>query len=244
MNRIGDIDFNVFNVSEYSNNLELMVMMNHLFRLYNFEHLGINKDVFKNYFYHVNVNYRKNPYHNSIHATDVVQTFYFLSKTCNIDIICNLSELEIFYCFFSGAIHDVDHPGNNNLYEIAVQSCLALSYNDKAVLENYHLYKAFSILRKPESDVFANFDRETYSRTRARIINIVLTTDMAVHFSELANLNNRIKANDFDPTKTDKDMLLNQLIHACDISNPTKPFDIYQLWVNRVFQEFFNQVIH
>ena len=67
---------------------------------------------------------------------------------------------------------------------------------------------------------------------------------MAVHFSELANLNNRIKANDFDPTKTDKDMLLNQLIHACDISNPTKPFDIYQLWVNRVFQEFFNQVIH
>ena len=65
---------------------------------------------------------------------------------------------------------------------------------------------------------------------------------MAVHFAELNNLKNRIKSIDFDPKTIDKEMLLNQLIHACDISNPTKPFEIYQLWVDRVFQEFFNQV--
>jgi hypothetical protein len=243
LNRIGDIDFNVFNVSNYSNELELLVLMNHLFRLYNFkEILGIPSNIFKNYFYLVNISYRKNPYHNSIHATDVVQTFYFFSKTCNVEITCNLTELELFSLFFAGAIHDLDHPGNNNNYEVAVQSKLAISYNDKAVLENYHLYKAFSILKKQEADIFATFNRQNYSRSRALIINIVLSTDMAVHFSELANLKNRCKAQDFDPRTTDKDMLLNQLMHACDVSNPAKPFEIYQMWVDRVFQEFFHQV--
>ena len=245
LNKIGDIDFNVFNVSNYSNELELLVLMNHLCRLYKFEQiLGIPGHVFKNYFYIVNVSYRKNPYHNSIHATDVVQTFYFFVKTCNVETTCNLTELELFSLFFAGAIHDLDHPGNNNNYEVAVQSNLAISYNDKAVLENYHLYKAFSILKKPHADIFATFNRQNYSRSRGMIINSVLSTDMAVHFSELANLKNRIKATDFDPLKTDKDLLLNQLMHACDISNPSKPFEIYQMWVDRVFEEFFKQVTY
>ena len=172
-----------------------------------------------------------------------MQTFYFITKTCNVDIICNLNELELFSCFFAAAIHDLDHPGNNNSYEIAMQSSLAISYNDKAVLENYHIYKAFSILKKPDADIFSSFSRQNYSRSRAMIINIVLSTDMAVHFSELGNLKNRVKATDFDPkSSVDKDILLNQLIHACDISNPTKTFEIYELWVDRLFQEFFNQV--
>jgi hypothetical protein len=243
LNHIGDINFNVFNVSTNSNGLELLVLMNHLFRLYNFEQmLGISKKVFKNYFYIVNTSYRKNPYHNSIHATDVVQTFYFITKTCNVESICNLNELELFSCFFAGAIHDLDHPGNNNNYEVAVQSNLALSYNDKAVLENYHLYKAFYLLKKPNADIFATFNRQNYSRSRAMIINSVLATDMAVHFTELANLKNRVKSQEFDPKTIDKDLLLNQLIHSCDVSNPSKPFEIYQIWVDRVFQEFYNQV--
>lgn len=124
-----------------------------------------------------------------------------------------------------------------------MQTSLAISYNDKAVLENYHLYKAFSILKKPDCDIFSSLNRQNYSRSRSMIINIVLSTDMAVHFNELGNLKNRIKAVDFDPKSIgDKDILLNQLIHACDISNPTKPFEIYQLWVDRVFEEFYNQV--
>jgi len=153
-----------------------------------------------------------------------------------------LNVLELFSCFFAGAIHDLDHPGNNNNYEIAVQSNLARNYNDKAVLENYHLYKAFSLLKKPDCDVFSSFNRQNYSRSRAIIINTVLSTDMAVHFTELTNIKNKVKLQDFDPkTNENKDMLLNQLLHASDISNPSKPLDIYNKWVDAVFVEFFNQ---
>lgn len=242
LNRISDMNFNVFNLSIHSNNFELFFLMNHLFSLYNFEQsLKIKKQNFRNYFCSINENYRKNQYHNSIHGCDVTQTMYFLIKTCNIDSICNLNDLDFFSIFFASAIHDVDHPGNNNNWEIAIRSSLALSYNDKAVLENYHLCKAFSLLKKHDCDVFSNFTLIEYNQSRGMIINMVLTTDMANHFPDLATLKLRSKNDDFNPLGADKQFLLNQLIHASDISNPLKPIEIYKEWVQRVFREFFNQ---
>lgn len=47
----------------------------------------------------------------------------------------------------SALTHDVDHPGNNNDFEIKTGSELALRYNNKSVLENYHCYVLFSKLR-------------------------------------------------------------------------------------------------
>ena len=31
------------------------------------------------------------------------------------------------------------------------------------------------------------------------------------------------------------------IIHACDISNPTKPYEIYIIWANNVMNEFYLQ---
>ena len=242
LNRMPEITFNVFNLSQYSEGNELLVVMYHIMHLYNFsKSLQINKKHYKNYYYNVNKKYRKNPYHNSIHGCDVTQTLYFLIKTCNIDAICNLNDLEVFSCFFASAIHDLDHPGNNNNYEIAVGSTLAISYNDKAVLENYHLCKAFSLIGKENCDVYENFSRSNYNISRAIIINMVLSTDMANHFLDINLTKARIKAEDFNPAGTDKQLMLNQLTHASDISIPVKPQDIYKEWVNRVFVEFFYQ---
>ena len=242
LNRIGDMNFNVFNLSKYSNGNELFIIMNHLYKLSDFEkNLNLDSETYKNYFYKVNSSYRKNHFHNSIHACDVVQTAYFLIKTCNIDLICNLSDLNLFCCYFAAAVHDVDHPGNNNNYEVAIGSKLAVSYNDKAVLENYHLFKAFSLLQFKDCDIFNNFNCGDYNIARSTIINMVLSTDMANHFLDLNILKQRTKAEDFDPQNIDKQVLLNQVIHSCDISNPIKPITIYKEWVQRLFKEFYNQ---
>ena len=34
---------------------------------------------------------------------------------------------------------------------------------------------------------------------------------------------------------------LNVLIHAADISNPTKPMNVYNVWIDRIMEEFWNQ---
>lgn len=242
LNRISDLSFNVFNLSSASDNQELFFLMNHLFNFYKFdESLKINKNTFRNYFHAVNQAYRKNSYHNSIHGCDVTQTIYFLIKTCNVDSICNLTDLDLFSVFFASAIHDLDHPGNNNNWEIAIKSSLALSYNDKAVLENYHLCKAFCLSRSRDCNVFSNFSLKDYNTCRASIINMVLSTDMAIHFPDLATLNTKNKSGEIDPSANDKQFLLNQLVHSSDISNPMKPIEIYREWVERVFIEFYSQ---
>ena len=249
LNRISDYDFDVFNLHNNSDNFELLILMTHLYRInFNNSNLQYNVDKFSNYFHNANTRYKNNPYHNSIHATDVTQTFYFLIKTCNVGLISNLTDLELFSCLFSAAIHDLEHPGNNNGFEIATNSELSLSYNDKSVLENYHLFKAFYLLEDTQCNFVINFKKEDYIKFRQIVIQCVLATDMEMHGPNLIHLNSIIsldrnkEVDNFDPSnQNNKEFLMTQLIHASDVSNPIKPFKIYNNWVNRVLKEFFDQ---
>ena len=38
-----------------------------------------------------------------------------------------------------------------------------------------------------------------------------------------------------------KNQVLQNMIHAADLSNPTKPLELYKCWVDSISQEFFNQ---
>jgi 3',5'-cyclic-nucleotide phosphodiesterase len=38
--------------------------------------------------------------------------------------------MEIFMTLLSGAAHDMDHPGTNNVFEIKCKSKLSILYND------------------------------------------------------------------------------------------------------------------
>jgi hypothetical protein len=57
-----------------------------------------------------------------------------------------MNELDIFFTLMSGAAHDMDHPGNNNLYETKCRSKLAILYNDVSVLESHHAASFFFLL--------------------------------------------------------------------------------------------------
>jgi len=44
---------------------------------------------------------------------------------------------------------------------------------------------------------------------------------------------------DFDPSKNDKEICMNNLFHLADISNPTKKFEVFKKWTDLLFLEFF-----
>jgi len=68
------------------------------------------------------------PYHNHLHAADVTQsTHLLLSSAALADCF---TPLEVMAAILACAVHDVDHPGVNNLYLINTSSDLALMYND------------------------------------------------------------------------------------------------------------------
>ena len=62
---------------------------------------------------------------------------------------------------FSAFIHDTDHPGFTNSFQIATESSLALTYNDKSILENHHLSTVFKLLKnKPELNIWDTLSKQ------------------------------------------------------------------------------------
>lgn len=138
---------------------------------------------FKNLAFSLQQSYRKNHYHNAIHAADVVQNLSFFLEKQQVIEFCELNPLEIFCCLISGAAHDMDHPGTNNLFEIKNRSKLAILYNDLSVLENHHAASLFFLMENPKHDcnVFKHLTAEEKTSSRKQILENILCTDMSKH---------------------------------------------------------------
>ena len=54
-----------------------------------------------------------NPYHNNVHAADVMQTTHILLNSSSLKHA--FQEVEVCTALFSAAVHDVDHPGESSL---------------------------------------------------------------------------------------------------------------------------------
>ncbi|EGR29086.1 hypothetical protein IMG5_163420 [Ichthyophthirius multifiliis] len=188
--------------------------------------------------------YLDNPYHNKIHCFDVTQTIHFFITRCEFISLADLNPLEIGTMYISSAIHDLQHPGFTNLYQINTRSNLAILYNDQSPLENHHLSTAFKLLfNKNENNIFSQLSISQYKDTRQIIISMILSTDMTYHFQDFNKLKVRLASNEFNCRTKDKQLCMNSLLHAADISNPFKPFHIYQQWTVKVLEEFWRQVI-
>ncbi|KAH8857955.1 cAMP-specific 3',5'-cyclic phosphodiesterase 4D [Schistosoma japonicum] len=196
------------------------------------------------------IEYRYNstaPFHNSIHALDVLHATYQLFQCNNLKNI--FSDLEMFAIFFASAIHDIDHPGLTNQYLINTNHELALLYNDISVLENHHLHVAFKLINTEKQCDFTQYlTNQQKQLFRKMVITLVLSTDMSKHMSLLADLKTTVeKQKAFQGNVISLDsysarmQILECVIHAADLSNPTKPLEIYQEWVSRIMEEMFRQ---
>jgi len=179
-----------------------------------------------------------NPYHNNMHACDVLQTtHYFISRT---GLANWLTDLEVFACLISALIHDFDHSGTNNQFHVNSNTELALLYNDRAVLENHHVSAFFKLISENSgSNIFNNMQKTDYREFRSLVIDMVLHTDMSQHFSQLKAMKKLLEA----PPKEgiDKTKVLCLLVHSCDVSHPSKRWDIHHQWTSRCMEEFFVQ---
>ncbi len=129
-----------------------------------------------------------------------------------------------------------------------LESDLAIMYNDESVLENHHLAVAFKLLQADERNIFAHLTAKQIKTLRKMVIDMVLATDMSKHMQLLADLktmveskkvtgNNIIMLESYD----DRIQVLQNMIHCADLSNPTKPLDIYIKWTDRIMEEFWRQ---
>ncbi|MEE6488018.1 hypothetical protein FKM82_015111 [Ascaphus truei] len=185
-------------------------------------------------------------YHNNIHAADVAQSTHVLLSTPALEAV--FTDLEIMAAIFASAIHDVDHPGVSNQFLINTNSELALMYNDASVLENHHLAVGFKLLQEENCDIFQNLTKKQRQNLRKMVIDMVLATDMSKHMNLLADLKTMVETKKVTSlgvllldNYSDRIQVLQNMVHCADLSNPTKPLEIYRQWTDRIIVEFFHQ---
>jgi len=242
--KLDEYDFNIFDLTDTCPGEELSLMLCHIFSQNGLlSSLNIRGSIFSAFSRALQEGYHlDNSYHTATHAADVLQTMYFFIYTADFDKIGSLSDLDIAGMLVAAAIHDYDHPGTNNIYHTTTRSNIAIRYNDISVLENHHVASVFNLMKSESLDIFSSFGQKRFTTIRKTIIKMVLSTDMAKHFEELGRLNTRFVSEDFDLTsEEDKLLAKGVLLHAADISNPTKSWELCKPWAERIVEEFFSQ---
>ncbi|XP_041658350.1 cAMP-specific 3',5'-cyclic phosphodiesterase 4B-like isoform X2 [Cheilinus undulatus] len=239
---------NIFKIAEHSHNRPLTCTMYTIFQERDLMRtFKIPTDTFVTFMLTLEGHYHSDvAYHNSLHAADVAQSTHILLSTPALDAV--FTDLEILAAIFAAAIHDVDHPGVSNQFLINTNSELALMYNDESVLENHHLAVGFKLLQEDNCDIFQNLSKKQRQTLRRMVIDMVLATDMSKHMSLLADLKTMVETKKVTSSGvllldnyTDRMQVLRNMVHCADLSNPTKPLDLYRQWTDRIMDEFFHQ---
>lgn len=241
INLLYDINFDI-NIFEYKKEICELV-----FNIFNnnldFNKINIDSNKLKKIICEISKYYHNNPYHNFKHACQVVQFTHLLIN--KIDCKKYFTDYEIFGILMAALVHDIDHPGHTNAFEINTHSHLALKYNDKSVLENHHCSLAFYLIYSKEIKLFENIDEKNISIIRNIIIESVLSTDIKYH-SELIDLIKKNLVNLVDFGEWDKhnqkNLLCKIIVHLADISNHLRPFDISIRASKELKKEFENQI--
>lgn len=197
----------------------------------------INVLQFKLFVKDVADNYHAVPYHNFYHATHILHFVYILIDKC--DLFNKLNTNVSFALLLAALVHDIDHPGNNNIYEINTCSELACRYNDLSVLEQHHCHLAFGLIKK--HNLFEHFTHEDFIICRKTIITSILGTDMTNHkqIIETIKYKKQFKFN-FD-TIEEQYLISKILLHAADIGNPALMHDLSAVWAKQISMEFYLQ---
>lgn len=184
--------------------------------------------------------YRTNSYHNFQHAVDTVHRMaWFLALP---SFRNNLRDRHKFLLLVAALVHDVEHPGHDNLWELRIRSPWAEKYRSNSVLECHSLAVSRRLMENEERNVFSVFepgDREEMDRLFERVI---LVTDFACHADFVAKFSRWLARHQGDYSNRDfVPIICCALIKAADIGNAAKPFPVAKRWGLRVLKECWAQ---
>ncbi|XP_030556530.1 calcium/calmodulin-dependent 3',5'-cyclic nucleotide phosphodiesterase 1 isoform X5 [Drosophila novamexicana] len=239
LKNLDDWTFDVFALTEAASGQVIKYVAYDLLNRYGAMHkFKIAPGVLETFLHRVEEGYCRfrNPYHNNLHAVDVMHTMHYC--LCNTGLMNWLTDLEIFASLLAALLHDFEHTGTTNNFHVMSGSETALLYNDRAVLENHHVSASFRLMREDDANILSHLSREEYKELRTLIIDMVLATDMTYHFQQLKIMRNLLTLQ--EPT-IDKSKALSLVLHCCDISHPAKHWDVHHRWTMLLLEEFFRQ---
>ncbi|KAJ3121466.1 cAMP-specific 3',5'-cyclic phosphodiesterase 4D [Nowakowskiella sp. JEL0407] len=205
--------------------------------------LNINAEKFQRWMLLMESEYHDHPYHNAIHAADVLHAFNYLlledpmSET--------YTPVEIFAGMIAAIGHDIDHPGLNNQFLVKSRDELAVLYSDVSVNEYHHIAHIFQTSSKSKYNIFADFSNEEYEEIRKIIIRLILATDMSNHFEYLTKFKTKLQQSNIAigrlETQENRMIVMEIAMKCADLNNPSKTSDLARKWTENIMEEFFRQ---
>jgi len=139
----------------------------------------------------------------------------------------------------------------NNQYLIETSNELAVRYNDRSPLENMHCARLFQIISAPETNLFAQIEKDLYKEMRKGMIDAILHTDVTKHNEMIKELGMLYQMNSetFDSlcpetaitSNANISLISSMLLHGADVSNPVKPWSLCRRLAYLCMDEFFAQ---
>ncbi|GAX82496.1 hypothetical protein CEUSTIGMA_g9923.t1 [Chlamydomonas eustigma] len=199
------------------------------------DHFKLDVHVFGNFLSAVSALYRSVPYHNFNHVCHVLHTTWMILQTDTAKSILSMEDQ--LALLLAALCHDLDHDGHSNSYHVHVQTELARLYNDSSVMENHHCALMFEILRRKDCALLDDLDKDVRKRLRKTIISAILCTDMSNHFNMTQDFRKHDAAFDSE-SESDRQILIKAILHAADIGNAIRPFEVNDAMSKRVHKEF------
>jgi hypothetical protein len=197
----------------------------------------------------------RNTFHTPERAAELVQAGHALILASG--LLEELSAVQLYAFYLACAIADYRHPGTTAGFQCAVNSIRAVTYNDRAVHQNYALASAFQVMRRSESDPLEGLGAADRAEIRALVIDLVLATDLARHFDILGRHKATLAISGggggggggggaggapgspgpLPPAPKDVPFLLQIVIKVTDVSETARPTPVYLRSVERRCEE-------
>jgi hypothetical protein len=211
-----------------------------------FDHFGllaefkIPSEKFFRFLEDISCTYNQVPYHNWRHAVDVTQFVSYEVDTAKLQNV--FTRLEMLALLVGAICHDAGHDGFTNTYNLQAETPLGILFKNQSVMETHHCSTAIRVLSKEECHIFEVLSAVEKKEIWNMIIKLVLSTDMAKHFTFLKEVNEKLDNGPlFSNNPVDRMVLMDLVLKCADISNVARPFELADKWCDVLCEEFFRQ---
>ncbi|XP_061657195.1 rod cGMP-specific 3',5'-cyclic phosphodiesterase subunit beta [Syngnathoides biaculeatus] len=209
----------------------------------------IPQEVLVRFMYSVSKGYRRITYHNWRHGFNVGQTMFTLLTTGMLKRY--YTDLEVMAMITAGFLHDIDHRGTNNLYQVKSGNPLA-KLHGSSILERHHLEFGKFLLSDESLNIYQNLNRRQVDHVIHLTDIAIIATDLALYFKKrtmfqkIVDLSHTYEDEkkwvDFMSLETTrKEIVMAMMMTACDLSAITKPWEVQSKVALSVAAEFWEQ---
>ncbi|KAJ1350837.1 putative 3',5'-cyclic phosphodiesterase pde-5 [Parelaphostrongylus tenuis] len=186
----------------------------------------------------VRKNYRRVAYHNWAHGWSVAHAMFVVLMQASKNIFTTHEALAL---YVSCLCHDLDHRGKNNAYMKTMMTPLASIYTT-SVMEHHHFNQTVTILQQDGHNILKSMTSSEYKQALSLIKHCILATDLALFFTNKAELNKIIDSGDYDINISHHRKLTQAIMMTgCDLIASAKPWYIQTETVKVIFEEFYEQ---